>query len=382
MKNELLSLESEPLWYFLLHSGVFVAGLGAVFFLLGLIFGALTWGRYKKQTRHLKAEGAVLREEIAGLKRKLAEQVVSRPGTAPLQSPPPALLTEVLPKVSEIFPERATATASAPATATIAPTASVPAPVHAPIPASASAAAPAASREPLVPVPTSAPIPTPTPAPAASPAEIPSLPLIPESALIPAPAPEPREKDFITKPVFRRPAAEAPKPAPFIPPQPLLFEEDEVTPFSFLLQPPEPEPEPEAQPEQEPEPDVDPTFDPEESAHLSLIASSLSDIISPAATAKTPEVSPPPSVIPENDQSLGLIFKERPADVDDLTRLQGVSPAIQNRLQELGIYRLQQIATWNQTHVREFSRRLAFKDRIERERWVEQARRLMMGEPI
>lgn len=313
MKIEFTSLESEPLLYFLLHSGAFVLVMGGVFFLLGIAFGAAAWGRYRRQARLLREEGDVLREEIAGLKRKLAEQMVSRPGTGPLQSPPPALLTEVLPKVSEVFPERIVASSAPPDLS---------------------------SPQPLV---------------------IPSMPVLPESLL--SWPPESMEPSVMVKPKPKISALTSPP----IPPRQDILEDHEVTPFSFLLQD---------------EPVTQPTFDPAESTALSSMAASLSEIIAPTATAKTPEISPPPSVIPENDLALGLVFKERPADVDDLTRLQGVSPAIQNRLQELGIYRLQQVASWNQSQVREFSRRLAFKDRIERERWVEQARRLMLGEPI
>ncbi|HAL71951.1 MAG TPA: hypothetical protein DCP71_09300, partial [Verrucomicrobiales bacterium] len=83
MKYDFTSLESGPLLYFLLHSGVFVAGLGLVFFLLGLWFGALIWGRFRRQNQRLIEEGNELREEMAGLKRKLAEQAV-RPATGVL----------------------------------------------------------------------------------------------------------------------------------------------------------------------------------------------------------------------------------------------------------------------------------------------------------
>ena len=43
----------------------------------------------------------------------------------------------------------------------------------------------------------------------------------------------------------------------------------------------------------------------------------------------------------------------------------------------MGVYTYAQIAAWNDEHIREFSSRLAFKDRIHRERWVEQAKELV-----
>ncbi|HBJ84700.1 MAG TPA: hypothetical protein DDZ88_12685 [Verrucomicrobiales bacterium] len=46
------------------------------------------------------------------------------------------------------------------------------------------------------------------------------------------------------------------------------------------------------------------------------------------------------------------------------------------RLHEFGSYTYAQIAAWNEEHIKEFSARLAFKDRFHREGWVEQARQL------
>jgi hypothetical protein len=51
MKFELPDLHSEPLIYFLLHSGLFVLILGLLFFALGLWFGGLTWAKYKRQSK-------------------------------------------------------------------------------------------------------------------------------------------------------------------------------------------------------------------------------------------------------------------------------------------------------------------------------------------
>ena len=103
MKIELTSLDSEPLLYFLLHSGTFVLGLGSAFFLLGVAMGAAIWGRYKRQLRNARAENVGHLEEIAMLKRRLAEQNV-RPPSQPLT--PPGLLTEALPDVGDLMLDR------------------------------------------------------------------------------------------------------------------------------------------------------------------------------------------------------------------------------------------------------------------------------------
>lgn len=73
MKIDLQSMSAEPLIYMLMHSGAFVTVLGIVFFLIGLLFGRATWGRYKRQTVELRGEAATMKEEIADLKRKLGE---------------------------------------------------------------------------------------------------------------------------------------------------------------------------------------------------------------------------------------------------------------------------------------------------------------------
>jgi predicted flap endonuclease-1-like 5' DNA nuclease len=59
-----------------------------------------------------------------------------------------------------------------------------------------------------------------------------------------------------------------------------------------------------------------------------------------------------------------------------LTQIRGVSAALSARLNELGVYTYRQIAAWDENQVREFSQRLAFKDRITREQWIQQARGL------
>ncbi|HRK15021.1 MAG TPA: hypothetical protein PK490_12065, partial [Prosthecobacter sp.] len=61
---------------------------------------------------------------------------------------------------------------------------------------------------------------------------------------------------------------------------------------------------------------------------------------------------------------------------DDLTRIRGITPGIQQKLRSLGVRRYEHIASWTPQQVRDISRHLAFKDRIEREDWTGQARDL------
>lgn len=316
MKIEFPALHSEPLIYFLLHSGLFVLVMGLVFFFLGLWFGVLIWGRYKRKSRALYADNESLREDIASLKRKLAEQTM-RPTAAPFE----------LPSVSEIFPERVSQTY--PALAAL-PLPEETGPLVAEMPSVLESPAPEPDAE-L----TRSPIPEVNPPEAA--AKKAKVTVRAKAKTLPILSPLPEE----------RPAVEA-----------AVTEEAPLEPFGFLIAEP---------------------------AELAASAKTLTAIIrgSAVAPAASPEVAPSvepepaPAVIkPVTDPDLGLVFREPPAQADDLTKIKGIATFLEKRLHELGIYTFQQIASWEERHIREISSRLAFKDRIVREKWVELASRL------
>lgn len=320
MKIELTSLDSEPLLYFLLHSGTFVLGLGSAFFLLGVAMGAAIWGRYKRQLRNARAENIGHLEEIAMLKRRLAEQNV-RPPSQPLT--PPGLLTEVLPDVGDLMLDR-----------------------------------PAVEehREPVRPLNGNGSTPQPL-----KPRQMPLF--------SPTPATPARSEPLVT--------AVTAKEAPEVP---------ELAPFDFLLGGPDPAPPPaeSAAPADLSTPEMLSSLAAIVKAQAappptSALLPDLPDIDEPTP-ALPPDAAPPPSK-PEFDPDLGLVFKQAPETSDDLTQIKGVSPQIARKLQEFGIHTFAQIASWEERQVRELSNRLAFKDRIQRERWVEQARSLNEAKP-
>jgi large subunit ribosomal protein L21 len=61
---------------------------------------------------------------------------------------------------------------------------------------------------------------------------------------------------------------------------------------------------------------------------------------------------------------------------DDLKKLSGVGPALEKKLHEAGITTFAQIAAWTEDDVAAMDEKLSFKGRIEREGWIEQARKL------
>lgn len=395
MKSDLFTFDKDPLIYFLLHSGVFVAGLGLLFFLLGLCMGWAVWSRHKRRVRLLMREDSELREEIADLKRKLAAATLQqRPAISsghqgqeqPATLPAPAWLAKaVLPadSGSEAAPQ-----VQKPASP--APRSFPPAPVLPPVASPGLAATTASVLSPVSPAP-------PSPAAAVS--------RSPQKVKLPAPQAPAQPKPPVATP-------------PLTPP-PAFPVQGTPAAASFLLNEPAWEPAPES-----------PLLSGEELQKMGPLVSSLSaqgqgtaspgsavskdtaaevepfsfllDYAAPAAFKAAPQatgpganmlglaaavgrvaraprlpapVQPPSGTV--NDLLLGPVFRQRPAEVDDLTRIQGITLAIQAHLAELGIYTFRQIAGWTPRNLREISLRLAFKDRIEREQWVQQARHLL-----
>ncbi len=62
---------------------------------------------------------------------------------------------------------------------------------------------------------------------------------------------------------------------------------------------------------------------------------------------------------------------------DDLKQLSGVGPALEKKLHAAGVTSFAQIAAWTAEDIAVFDEKLSFKGRIERESWVEQAKKLV-----
>ncbi len=318
MKFDFESLSSEPLFYMLMHSGAFVCVLGFIFFVVGMLFGYATWGRYKRQTRQLLGEASSLKDEIASLKRKVGDHSI-------LSGPAVAMATET------IHMPKKESTPSAETVPAVKEDAIAKSDIH--LPATASQ-------------------------PDVSPVE----PIVPESVLTKVSPPASTSE----------PSAE---PAT-----------DSITPSASELQPPAPHASPLAaiisapHAKEESETGVDA---PAANGGLVLADTlpSLTELLLPAL----PELDVPPQLElklepqpnSELDPKLGLVYKTQPENVDNLTEIEGISLVLAQRLHDIGIYTHAQIAAWDEDRVKEFSARLAFKDRIYRERWVEQARKLV-----
>ena len=319
MKFDFESLSTEPLFYMLMHSGAFVCVLGLIFFVIGLMFGYATWGRYKRQTRQLLGEASSMKDEIASLKRKVGDHSI-------LSGPAIPMATET------IYMPKKEGT-------------------------SAAEAVPAITEETI----TTRDIRLPTTPPQST--TPPVEPIIPEGGQTPESAPA-VATDPSTDPAtasITLSDSELPPPAPH------------ASSLAAIIAAPH------ISVESESGADAPP-------AHGGLVLADTLPALTELLLPALPEVNsqPQPQLElklearrdSELDPKLGFIYKTRPEKTDDLTVIEGISPVLARRLHDIGIYTCEQIAGWDDDHVKEFSARLAFKDRIKRERWVEQAREI------
>ncbi|MEY8843157.1 NADH-quinone oxidoreductase subunit E, partial [Cribrihabitans sp. XS_ASV171] len=62
-----------------------------------------------------------------------------------------------------------------------------------------------------------------------------------------------------------------------------------------------------------------------------------------------------------------------PSQADDLKRINGVGPKLEEKLNAVGVHHFHQIAAWTPAHVAWMDDKLSFKGRIERDDWIGQA---------
>ncbi len=314
MKFDFESLSTEPLFYMLMHSGAFVCVLGFIFFVVGLLFGYATWGRFKRQTRGLRSEVEAMKDEIAGLKRKVGDHSVK-------SGPTIAMATETI-----HMPKKEGTTAAE--------------------------AIPAITEETIT---------------------TQDIRLQP-----PAEEPLPKSRANVIKPKATSQVTPPPEPAtasatlsPSEPPPPPARH---FSPLSAIIATPPVKEESIAESDTTPPVGLVPADTLPALTELPVTLAPAETL--PALTELPVTPLPAVEIHPMLDPKLGLIYKTQPQHIDDLTALKGIAQVLEQRLHEFGIYTYAQIAAWDDDQIKEFSARLAFKDRIQREHWVEQARQL------
>lgn len=69
---------------------------------------------------------------------------------------------------------------------------------------------------------------------------------------------------------------------------------------------------------------------------------------------------------------------EKPkGDADDLKKINGIGPVIEQTLNELGIFHYQQIADFTEENIDWVDNHMSIKGRIQRDNWIDQAKELM-----
>jgi large subunit ribosomal protein L21 len=101
------------------------------------------------------------------------------------------------------------------------------------------------------------------------------------------------------------------------------------------------------------------------------VSAAVAAVAKPAAKAKAaPKVAAKTEAAPK-------AAPKAVAGADNLKELSGVGPALEKKLHAEGITAFAQIAKWTDADVEDFGEKLSFKGRIEREGWIEQAKKFV-----
>ena len=77
------------------------------------------------------------------------------------------------------------------------------------------------------------------------------------------------------------------------------------------------------------------------------------------------------------DKDFGKVFEMRPDHVDDLSDIKGIGGPAEHDLNRIGVYHFRQIADLTEQNIAAISEVLDLGDRVAKDKWVEQARRLV-----
>ncbi|MDV4143906.1 NADH-quinone oxidoreductase subunit E [Shimia sp. FJ5] len=99
----------------------------------------------------------------------------------------------------------------------------------------------------------------------------------------------------------------------------------------------------------------------------------------PAKKAAKPAAKPAAAVAEVEEKAPETLGAARDGGADDLKKIKGVGPKLEETLNALGFYHYDQIAKWTEAEIAWVDNRLKFKGRIERDGWIDQARTLAEG---
>ncbi|KQS74142.1 hypothetical protein ASG25_01560 [Rhizobium sp. Leaf384] len=135
-----------------------------------------------------------------------------------------------------------------------------------------------------------------------------------------------------------------------------------------------------AAPAEPAEPTADDALAPEPSADMAAQAAEVTAAAMARASDAAAKASAP---LPADAKVTGVADKparaRRGKAADDLKKISGIGPKLEQVLKNLEVTRFSQIAAWNEDDIARFDRELNVSGRIARDRWVEQAKVLAKG---
>jgi len=99
----------------------------------------------------------------------------------------------------------------------------------------------------------------------------------------------------------------------------------------------------------------------------------------PAPAAAPAAAAPAPAAAAPVATGAPRMLAQAEGAPDDLKKIRGVGPKLEERLNALGVWHFRQIAAWTPAEVAWVDDRLKFKGRIERDDWIGQAKILAAG---
>lgn len=94
------------------------------------------------------------------------------------------------------------------------------------------------------------------------------------------------------------------------------------------------------------------------------------------STAAKPAAKKAPAKAAASDGKPETLSAPRGGQKDDLKNIKGIGPKIEGILNGMGIYHFDQVASWGRKEVKWVDEELSFKGRIDREKWIAQAKKL------
>jgi small subunit ribosomal protein S2 len=107
-----------------------------------------------------------------------------------------------------------------------------------------------------------------------------------------------------------------------------------------------------------------------------LVDAPVEEILDVVESSKEVEVE---EETPESVGTKPTLFSEAPSEKDDLKKITGVGPKLEEAMNKLGIYQFAQVASWTNDEIMWVDDSLSVKGRIERDDWVGQVSELIKG---